>query len=118
MLIILQTQLYPFSSGLRKHTLSKIILKNPLNLFRVEENVLIACACIPTLGPFFRFLQSKDLKGAFRAVSQSWKTRDHSDRIALKDYNSSGQVKESDGNISEARQDVESLDSLEKGSRA
>lgn len=78
-------------------------------MFRVEEDVLIACACIPSLGPFFQFLQSKDFKGAFRVGSQYWGIRGESDRIALRDYDSLGKVKDSNTKFNQPRHDVESL---------
>ena len=77
---------------------------------RVEENVLIACACIPTLGPLFKLLQGKDLKSAFRAVSRYWKSTDRSDHMALKDYDSLGKTKGSSAKISDAGQDIDSLE--------
>jgi len=74
--------------------------------------VLIACACIPTLGPLFKLLQDKDFKRAFRAVSQYWKSTDRSDHMALKDYDSLGKAKGSNAKFSDAGQDI---DSFERG---
>ena len=109
-------QLCLFSSGLREHGLLYSVIKCLLTLFRVEENVLISCACIPTLGPFFKFLQGKDMKSAFRAVSQYWRTRERSDHIALNDYDLHGKV-DLDVKKSGMGQDAESLENLESGSR-
>ncbi len=110
MLTLVQMQLCLFFSGLRKHILLDLIMNCLLRSFRVEENVLISCACIPTLGPFFELLQSKNFKGAFRAGSHYWSTRGRSDQIALRDYDSHSKVKDSNAKFSGAGQDVESLD--------
>ncbi|MCJ1398245.1 hypothetical protein MMC11_001442 [Xylographa trunciseda] len=58
----------------------------------VEENVIITCACIPTLGPLLVYLQGKDLKSVFRAVSQSWRPRDRSEQMALKGQDSTARI--------------------------
>lgn len=85
-----------------------------LKLARIEENVLIACACIPTLGPFFKLLQGKDYKGAFRAISQYWRSTSRSDRFALKDYDS---YTISKGSTAKGRIAEQNIDVLERGSQ-
>lgn len=83
-----------------------------LNLRRVEENVLITCACIPTLGPFITYLREKDLSAAFRAITQIRSTRGHSDHIALRDYGSVGKLTDTTTKAGSVRQDD---DGMERG---
>ena len=78
----------------------------------MEENVLITCACIPTLGPFVTFIQGKDLRSALRTITQSWSTQARSDRIALRDYGSVGKMTDSTTKISSVKQNN---DDLERG---
>lgn len=56
------------TSGLREFILFDLIIKCLLRPFRVEENVLIACACIPTLGPFVDYYGAKISKARFGLV--------------------------------------------------
>ena len=78
----------------------------------MEDNVLITCACIPTLGPFIAFLQGKDPRTALPAISRSWSTRGRRDRMVLSDYGSVGKLIDSTTKVSSVRQDD---DDLERG---
>ena len=109
LLTYLQTQLYLFFFGPRKYPLIYESTNHFLILHRVEENVLIACACIPTLGPLFKLMQGKDFKSAFRAISQYWRRTNGSDHIALNEYDSLSKVKDSSDKFQDAGRDMDNL---------